>query len=76
MILLSFAYAKLSSIIPPLENVKTERISEISEKVSENPTTPTRSAYGGFSRPLIYASAQSDLIKSGILVKSYPFLLT
>lgn len=75
MILLSFAYAKLSSIIPPPRKCQ-ERISEISEKVSENPTTPTRSAYGGFSRPLIYASAQSALIKSEILVKSYPFLLT
>lgn len=35
MILLSFAYAKLSSIIPPPRKCQ-ERISEISEKVSEN----------------------------------------
>lgn len=78
MILLSFAYAKLSSIIPPPENVKKEFLKFLKKflKISENPTTPTRSAYGGFSRPLIYASAQSALIKSEILVKSYPFLLT
>lgn len=68
MILLSFAYAKLSSIIPPPRKCQ--------EKVSEKTTAPTRPAYGGFRTPLIYASAQSDLIKSEILVKSYLFLLT
>ena len=65
-------------LYPPLENVKKEFLKFRKKflKISENPTTPTRSAYDGFSRPLIYASAQSALINIGILVKSYLLLLT